>query len=83
MLYIIAVIINIALSVIEYSVIIECVCSFLPQVSQTRFYEVISKFNAPFLNPLRRAADKIITGLPVDISPLLLVVIIGIIRRFI
>ncbi len=83
MLYIIAVIVNIALSLIEYSVIIECVCSYLPQLTESRFYAAISKFNAPFLNPLRRLANKIAPGLPVDISPILLVIIAGIIRRLI
>ena len=83
MLYIIAVIINIALSLLEYSVIIECVCSYLPQLCESRFYMAISKLNAPFLNPLRKLLNRISPGLPVDISPLLLVIIAGIIRRLI
>lgn len=82
-MFIVAVIINVVLSVIEYSVIIECVCSWLPQFTGTKFYEAISKFNSPFLNPLRKVQGKLIPDLPVDLSPVALVVISGIIRRII
>ena len=83
MAYIIAVILNIILSVIEYSVIIECVCSWLPQVMGTKFYEAITRFNAPFLNPIRKLIYNFSSGVSIDFSPIILVIIIGMIRRII
>ena len=81
MLYIIEVIINVFLSLLDYSVIIECVCSWIPEIQNTAFYSFIYRINSPFLNPIRRLTQKYFKNLPIDISPLVLIVIIGLIRR--
>lgn len=81
MLYILEVIINIILSLIEYSVIIECVCSFIPQLAQSSFYAALTSINAPLLKPFRRLLSKAAPSLPVDLSPVLLFAVIEIVRR--
>lgn len=81
MKFIIITIINIALTVLQYSVIIECVCSWLPGFGGHKIFDVISRINAPFLDPIRRLTSKILGGLPLDISPIILFMIIGGVRR--
>ena len=72
--------INIFLSLLEYSVILECLCSWLPQTQNSGILAAFRKINGPFVNPFRKLMDKIAPGLPLDFSPLLLIVIIGVIK---
>ncbi len=81
MIYYIKSILNIALSILQYSVIIECIASWIPGLSGSGFIAAVSKINAPFLDPIRKAVQKIAYGLPVDFSPIILFMLIGFVRR--
>ena len=81
MKFVIVVILNGALTILQYSVIIECVCSWLPGFNGHKIFDVISRINAPFLDPIRKLTSKILGGLPLDISPIILFMIIGAVRK--
>lgn len=82
MTYILLVILNISLSLIQFLVAVECVCSWIPDVVHTSFYNSLYRFNGTFLNPIRKLQRKFF-DIPVDFSPIILFVIIGIIRGYI
>ncbi len=68
-------------SFLEFMVLIECVLSWFPPVHGTRFYELIVKFNAPFLEPIRRILQKVMPGGMIDISPIILYMLIIAVQR--
>ena len=74
-------VLNIALSILQYSVIIECLASWIPGVSQYRVFEFIRKVNAPFLDPIRKLLMNMTSGMPLDLSPVILFMIIGLVRK--
>ncbi len=74
-------VLNVALSVLQYSVIIECLASWIPGVSQYRVFEIIRKINAPFLDPIRKLLMNMTSGMPLDLSPVILFMIIGLVRK--
>lgn len=73
-------VINVFLSVLEYSVIIECLCSWIPQTKGSKALSFFQKINGPFVNPIRWIINKIIPDSPLDFSPLVLIAVIGVIR---
>ena len=81
LLTIIKSVLNGALSILQYSVIIECLASWIPGVSQYRIFELIKRINAPFLDPIRKLMMNMTSGMPLDLSPVILFMIIGFVRR--
>lgn len=78
--FVISAIINIFLSLVQFVVVIECVCSWIPELTQSSFYTFLYNMNGTFLNPIRRLIYKLFPGLPLDVSPIVLFIIIGFIR---
>lgn len=73
-------VINVFLSVLEFSVIIECVCSWIPQTMNSKTLSFLQILNGPFVNPIRRIMRKILPDSPFDFSPVILIVVIGVVK---
>ena len=80
---IIRAVLNMALSLLQYSVIIECIMSWIPGVTRYKAYDFLRSINGVFLDPIRRLLSRYTYGMPLDISPIILFMIIGIVRGFI
>ena len=76
-------VLNLALTILQYSVIIECIASWIPGASESGIISFIRKVNAPFLDPIRVATQKLTNGIPLDISPIILFMLIGLVRKLI
>ena len=76
-------IINLFLSFLEFMVLIEVVCSWIPPLQNTTFAYYINKFNYPFLNPIRKLLFKSSYGMMVDLSPIILFLVIRLVRQII
>lgn len=67
---------------LEFMVIIECLMSWIPPAQNTRFYYLITKFNYPFLEPIRRFLRRFMpSGFMIDISPIILFALIVLVQR--
>lgn len=69
-------------NIIELAIVIGCVFSWFSQGRSNQFIELINKFTYPILEPFRKIQDRFIHGLSVDFSPILALVVIDIIRKF-
>lgn len=67
------------LYIVEICVLIDVVLSWIP-INENAFTDLIHKISAPFLEPGRKIQDRLIPNTPVDLSPILALVIIRIIR---
>ncbi len=62
---------------LEFMVVIECIMSWIPPIQSTKFYELIVRFNRPFLEPIRRVLRRVTPGgFMIDISPIILFALI-------
>ena len=76
-------IIGLFLSFLEFMIFLECIFSWFLPLRESRAYELIAKFNSPFLSPVRKLLYKYSSaGMMMDLSPLILFLIIGFIKRF-
>ena len=58
---------------LEFMVVIECLMSWIPPIQNTKFYYLVTKFNYPFLEPLRRVLRRLMPGgFMIDFSPIIL-----------
>jgi YggT family protein len=67
-------------SLLELTIFIECIASWVPQIQGNKFVRLIHDFIYPILEPLKRLQDKLIPGLPMDFSPIIALVLINMIK---
>lgn len=79
---IIRLILHWAFNILEFTVLLECILSWLPSMRYSGFYYFIAKINGPFLAPVRKLMDKCMSSsFTIDISPFVLILFITFIRR--
>ncbi len=79
---IIRIILHWAFNILEFTVLLECIMSWLPSMRNSGFFYFVSKINSPFLSPVRKLIDKCMSSnFGVDISPFVLILFITFIRR--
>jgi len=78
----IAILINTLLTIIMYAVLIRCVLSFLPVNRDNGFVALFFKYTEPIMALARRLTDRLLGGryMPVDLSPILVLVGIFLLR---
>ena len=77
---IIRAVLNMALSLLQYSVIIECIMSWIPEVTRYKAYDFLRSINGVFLDPIRRLLSRYTHGMPLDISPIVALFIIRVLH---
>ena len=84
MLKFIQVTVEAALTVLEIAVFIRCIMSFFAPDNDSMFSKLIYTITEPFLAPIRARFDKIpaMANLPLDFSPIILVLLISIVLEF-
>lgn len=75
--------INTICNILELAILLECIMSWIPQARNNQFMNIISSFTYPILEPFRRLQDRFSQGLPVDLSPILALFAIDIIKRLV
>ncbi|MDD2486546.1 MAG: YggT family protein [bacterium] len=71
-------IVNLLFNICYYLIIADIIVSWVPDLQRTRPAEIVHLFTEPVLAPLRR-----LIPLPgVDISPILAIIILQVIQRF-
>lgn len=81
--YTIVKIIDTVFNILELAILLECIMSWMPQARNNKFMNIVSSFTYPILEPFRKLQDRFIQGLPVDLSPIIALFAINIIRRLI
>lgn len=73
------------LGLLNILLLVYCVCSWVIRDPYNKFYRVICSICDPILNPLRAVLQRIpfMRGLPIDLSPYLLMVLLRALTRFI
>lgn len=81
--YTIIKIIDTVFNILELAILLECIMSWMPQARNNKFMNIVSSFTYPILEPFRKLQERFIQGLPVDLSPIIALFVINIIRRLI
>lgn len=69
-------------NILEFTILIECILSWIPGMRNSNICYFVSKINKPFLMPLRALLEKYMRGpVGIDFSPYLLFLIITFLRR--
>lgn len=67
---------------LEFMVVVECLMSWIPPIQNTKFYYLVTKFNYPFLEPIRRVLRRFMPGgFMIDFSPIILFALIVMVQR--
>lgn len=74
---------NILFEVIEFSICIDALLSWIPMANNSIFSDVLHTITEPFLKPGRKIQEMIMPGLMIDFSPIIAFLIIGILRRIV
>lgn len=74
-------IINDLFYIIELSIFIECILSWIPNLRENSLTDLLHRINEPFLKPGRYIQSKLIPGLMIDFSPIIALLIIDFIKR--
>ncbi|MCE5221435.1 MAG: YggT family protein [Clostridium sp.] len=81
MIYSIVMVLNTLLNLLELAIFIECIASWIPQIQGNKFISIIHNFIYPLLEPFRKLQDKFISGLPMDFSPIIALLVIDLFKR--
>lgn len=76
-------VLSLLFNLLELTILIECIASWIPQIQNNKFVESVHNFIYPFLDPFRKLQEKLIPGLAVDFSPIFAILVINLIRGFI
>ncbi len=69
------------LSLLEITIFIECIASWIPQFQGNKFMILVHNITYPILQPFRNLQNRFSPGLPMDFSPIIALFVINIIRR--
>jgi YggT family protein len=83
MLYSTLTVLNMLFRLLELTIFVECIASWVPQFQGNKFIMLVHDFINPILEPLRRLQDKIIPGLPMDFSPIIALVLLNILKNLV
>jgi YggT family protein len=81
MQYSVHIILDTFLNLLELTIFIECITSWVPQIQGNKFISLIHNFIYPILEPFRRLQDKLVPGSPLDFSPIIALFIIDFLKR--
>jgi YggT family protein len=68
-------------NLLELAILLEVILSWLPQTGNNKFVNTIHNFIYPMMEPLKGLQDRLIPGLPIDLSPILALFILDILKR--
>lgn len=63
--------INSLFSIIQLFILIECIASWIPQLRDNKFMNVVYTITNPILTPFRTLQNRIFQGSPIDFSPII------------
>ena len=79
--YSIVIVLNALFDLLELAIFIECIASWIPQIQGNKFIGIIHNFTYPLLEPFRRLQNRLIPGLPMDFSPIILLFALDLFKR--
>ena len=69
-------------NILEFTILLECILSWVPNMRNSGVYHFVAKINNPFLSPVRKILFKCQgNGMGIDISPYVLFLLITFLRR--
>lgn len=71
------IVLNMLFKLLELAILIEIIASWIPQIQGNKIISVIHNFIYPLLEPFRRLQNKLIPGLPMDFSPIILLLLLN------
>lgn len=70
------------LDLISWLIVIQCLITWFPGGTQSKFYEVICNLTDPIVEPIRSIMYKYVNG-PLDFSPMIAILLITFLRGII
>ncbi|MDV3426792.1 MAG: YggT family protein [Bacillota bacterium] len=74
-------IINTLFNIVEISIFIECILSWVPNIRENSLTDILHSINEPFLKPGRFIQSKILPDMMIDFSPIIALLVISFIKR--
>lgn len=74
-------VINKIFNLIELSIFIEVILSWIPNIRENDLTRFIYRINEPFLKPGRYIQDKILPNLMIDFSPIIALLMVNFIKN--
>lgn len=68
---------------LETTILVEVILSFIPNLREGSFSQVLKSFNYPILEPFRRLQQNIFGMSMIDFSPILAIMFIGFVGNLI
>jgi len=68
---------------LETTILVEVILSYIPSLKDSSLAVLLKSFNFPVLEPFRRIQQNLFGMSMVDFSPILAIVVIGVIRKLI
>ncbi|MBU3102876.1 YggT family protein [Clostridium gasigenes] len=68
---------------VETTILVEIILSYIPSVRDKSLFQLLKSFNFPILEPFRRLQQNLFGMNRIDFSPILAILFIGFIRKFI
>ena len=76
-------IVNAIFKILQIAIILECIASWIPQLKYNSLMDIVYKVTNPILEPIREMQNRFIQGLPIDFSPIIAFLVIGVLRNLI
>ena len=75
-----AMVLNTLFNLLELSILLECITSWIPQIQGNKFIGIIHNFTYPLLEPFRKLQNRFSPGLPMDFSPIIALFVIDLLK---
>lgn len=73
--------INSLFNLVQFTILIEVILSWIPNIRENELTRIIHSINEPFLKPGRYIQERILPNMMVDFSPIIALMIISLIKQ--
>ncbi|MDR0879972.1 MAG: YggT family protein [Clostridioides sp.] len=70
------------LEILSYAIIIKALMTWFPGGRESKFYELLDTLTEPIEGPVRKIMGRFVNG-PVDFSPIVALLLVGLLRRLV
>ena len=64
-------------TLLDISILAEVILSYVPDIRESSFYEILVSLNNPILTPFRMLQEKLFGNMMIDFAPLLAIIVLN------